>query len=267
MAVEVTEQDFEAIVLEGSRQAPVVVDFWASWCAPCRSLGPMLERISEETGVTLAKVDIDANPGLAGAFGVRSIPMVLAFKDGRSVNEFVGAIPEQAVRDFFATLQPSQADRLAAQAEENEDTGEREALLRAALAADPGHEAAGTALAGILAESGAVDEARRVLGRLVPTQEVERALASLELAVARSGDITVLRAEAAARPDDAGALEALGRALGARGEHQEAMETLLMAVGMGSQGARRAMIDLFLVLGEDHELTRVYRPRLAAALF
>lgn len=267
MAVDVTEVDFDAVVLDGSRDHPVVVDFWASWCAPCRSLGPVLERVAAETGVALVKVDVDANPNLAAAFGVRSIPMVLAFKDARPVTEFVGAIPEQAVRTFFAELQPTETDRLVEAAETELDRDEKQQLLRRALELEPGHERGVLALAAQRAEAGDAAEARALLARIPPGPETQRLLAALELRRTPPADLRTLRDAAAARPDDPRPLTDLGRALAASGDHAEALDVLLRAASLESDEARRAMIDLFVVLGDDHELTRAYRPRLAAALF
>src|SRR5690242_6440277 len=113
---DVTERDFEARVIERSREVPVVVDFWAEWCGPCRTLGPALEAAVEKRAgkVELAKLDVDSNQGLASAFGIRGIPAVKAFRDGKMVAEFTGAIPPPAVEQFLDQLVPSEADELVA---------------------------------------------------------------------------------------------------------------------------------------------------------
>ena len=149
--VDVTEETFTSEVIERSRQVPVVVDFWAGWCGPCKALGPVLERLAEEAGGAwlLAKVDVDANPRLAGAMEVQGIPAVRAFKDGREVAEFTGALPEASVRDWLAQLGPGPADiaydeGVALEADGRlDDAAER---YRRALAEAPAHADAATAL-------------------------------------------------------------------------------------------------------------------------
>lgn len=266
MAIDVAEDQFEKIVLEGSRKGPVVVDFWASWCAPCRSLGPILERVAQESGVTLAKVDVDASPNIAGAFGIRSIPTVYAFKDGMIVDQFVGALPEQLVRRFFAGLQPGEADVLAARAAASSDDEEVERLYREALEHERAHRASVVGLARLLSARGEREEARALLERISEDEDVARLRASLEL---QRGDeeIESLRVRVADDPDDLKAAVALGRAEAASGKHAEALERLLAAVRDGSEEARRVMVDVFRVLGDDHSLTREFRAKLAAALF
>src|SRR5579884_2937310 len=141
MVIDVTESSFASDVLERSRSVPVVVDFWAAWCGPCRSLGPLLERAASrrEGDVVLAKVDVDANPRLQMQFDVRGIPAVKAFRDGRVVGEFVGAQPSNVVERFFDALVPSPADRLVAAGDE--------ASLQKAVELDPGHAGARVGLA------------------------------------------------------------------------------------------------------------------------
>src|SRR6058998_2009279 len=140
--VEVTDQNFGTTVLDESSRRPVVVDFWAEWCQPCRIIGPVLERLAGEYGgqFLLGKLDVDANPQASVAFRIQGIPAVKAFVDGRLANEFVGAIPEQSIRQFLQTILPSESDRLvdrAAQAEADGDVDEAERLYRTAFDLDP----------------------------------------------------------------------------------------------------------------------------------
>jgi len=149
--IDVSEPTFAQDVIERSREVPVVVDFWAEWCAPCRSLGPVLEKLALEADGSwvLAKVDVDSNPGLASAFGVQGIPAVRAFKDGREVAEFTGALPEPAVREWLGQLGPSPADVAYDDGAKFEAAGQLDDAAeryRWALAEAPAHHAAATAL-------------------------------------------------------------------------------------------------------------------------
>ncbi len=182
MPNDVSERDFEARVVERSREVPVVVDFWAEWCGPCRTLGPALEAaVSKRPGeVELAKVDVDANQMLASAFGIRGIPAVKAFRDGDVVAEFTGAIPPARIEEFLDGLVPSKADRLV-------EAGD-EASLRAALDADPRHPAAARALGRILVARGDDEEAERLLSPLADDFVVDGLLARMSLAAGANGD-------------------------------------------------------------------------------
>ena len=261
---DVDEATFAEVVVEGSRTRPVVVDFWAEWCGPCRQLSPLLEQMAEQFAgeVDVVKVDVDANQGLAQQFRVQGIPAVKAFADGRMVNEFTGLQPPPVVEQFFAALAPSTADRLVAQAAAEVDPGRREALLTQALEEEVDHPAAALALAGQ-----ADDEvAREILARARPTPEVQQAIAALSLRE-HAGDLDELRTRVEAG-EDAARVD-LGRALAAMGEHEEAIEVLLAGVAVPDtrEGAREALLDVFTTLGNDHPLVRAGRPRLASALF
>ncbi len=256
--MDVAQTDFETQVLERSREVPVVVDFWAGWCRPCLVLGPMLEKLSGEYGdrFVLAKVDVDANPALASAFGVQGIPAVKAFRDGRVVSEFVGAQPEEVVRRFLDQVAPDTA-RLepARKAEESGALDEAEAAYREALEANPGDEEAALGLARVLLDAGQdLEEARTLLSRIPGRAEAVPLLAEVDLRELSGG---TGEAAAAAR-------EALA------GDADSALERLLAVVSSHADGddeARQTMIAIFDLLGDDDPRTRDYRPRLAKALF
>lgn len=185
---DVTDATFTTAVVERSRQVPVVVDLWAEWCGPCKTLGPILERVVAEThgAVELAKVDVDANPRVAQAFQVQSIPAVFALRDGQVVDSFVGALPEREVREFVERLAPGQSDvdRLV-------NRGDEESL-RQALALDPTSLAAAVALGDLLVSSGRPDEALTILEPLAHELAAKTVMARARLAqsgVRLDGDI------------------------------------------------------------------------------
>ena len=180
--VDVTDATFEEEVLRRSSEVPVVVDLWAPWCGPCRTLGPIIEKVVDATegAVTLAKVNVDENPAISGSFQVQSIPAVFALKDGKVVDGFIGALPEAAVAEFVAKLTPapSEADVLVA---EGRLDGTEEPLRRA-LELQPDHEGAIVALAGMLIARGESEEAIALLGRVPETADTRRLLAEARLA-------------------------------------------------------------------------------------
>jgi putative thioredoxin len=234
-ALDVTDATFEAEILDRSAQVPVVVDLWAEWCGPCRTLGPILEKVIDETGgkVVLAKVDIDANPQVAAAFRVQSIPAVFALRDRQVVDQFIGAVPEATVRQFVAGLAPvvSEADQLAAAGDE--------LSLRKALELQADHPAAVVALAQLLVERGDNDEALALLARVPETADVRRVAALARVGV----DAPTDGADVAAR-----------------------LDALLDRV-KGDDAARQEYIDLLEVLGPDDPRTAQYRKSLTAKLY
>ena len=278
--IDVADQDFAHEVLERSHEKPVVVDFWAPWCGPCRTLGPVLERLADEHAgaFVLAKVNVDQAPAVAQAMHIQSIPAVVAFRDGAPVAEFVGAQPEGAVREFLQAILPTEADHLARAGEAHAAAGDAaaaEAAFTDALARDRRHARALLGLARLHAATGKDAEALPLLERIPPdapaAREGERLAAELRTRIGAAGDEAALRARVAADPPDLDARLQLGRLLAARGCHEEALAELLEVVRrdphFADDAARKAMLDVFAVLGPQHPLTERYRSALAQALF
>jgi putative thioredoxin len=272
---DIDQQTFGLEVLQRSHEVPVVVDFWATWCGPCKVLSPILERVAaeQEGGLELVKVDVDRNPALASQFGVQGIPTVLAFKGGRPVARFTGALPETEVRRWVSGLLPTEIDLWVEQARDavlDGDESRAEALFRRVLDDVPDQPEAGTGLAALLIARGDTAEALILLGKLARSSEVERLESAARLAAAQGGDVHALEARLAADPEDQAARIELGKALAARHEYEPALDHLLAVVkaaGPGREAARQAMVDVFGVLGVAHPLTVAYRRALASALY
>jgi putative thioredoxin len=264
----VTEETFGAEVIGASATTPVVVDFWAPWCGPCRQLSPLLEQMARRFGedVRVVKLNVDEAPRLAQRFRVQGIPAVKAFRDGRVVSEFVGLQPSGVIEQFFTSLLPSEADRLVARAADAPEHAEE--LLERAIALEPDHAGALLALARIAREQGRHEDARTLLSRVSQHPEAQRLLAEIRLA-GSNGHAQALDALAREAERSPQGRLAYGRALVAAQRHDEAADVLLAAVVDPStrENARTLLLDLFRVLGDDHEITRRTRPRLASALF
>lgn len=234
MAIDVTDETFEADVVERSKSAAVVVDLWAPWCGPCQTLGPIIEKVVDATGgqVVLAKVNIDENPAISQAFRVQSIPAVFALRDGQVVDGFVGAYPEHEVTRFVQGLLPTETESelaglLAAGDEEN---------LRRALELEPGNEDAIVGLAELLVARGESTEALALLERIPETERTRRIAAAARVGI---------------EPTD---------------DYDTKLEELLARV-RGDDDVRQEIVDILELMGPSDARTAGYRRRLTAALF
>ena len=237
MSIDVTDATFPTEVVERSKQVPVVVDLWAEWCGPCKTLGPILEKVIDETGgkVVLAKVDVDSNRQTAAAFQVQGIPAVYALKDGKVVDGFVGAQPEANVREFVAGLLPTEEEDAVAALLAAGD----EASLRQVLALEPGHEQAVVSLAELLVKRGGDEdkaEALAVLERIPESADTRRVAALARIGVDTHDDVT------------------------------DELDGLLPRV-KEDEAARQRFLDLLEVMGPDDPRTADYRKKLSRVLF
>jgi putative thioredoxin len=234
MTIDVTDATFEADVIERSKSTPVVVDLWAPWCGPCQTLGPIIEKVVDETDgkVVLAKVNVDENPAISQAFRVQSIPAVYALKDGQVVDGFMGAYPEQVVRQFVDALVPSAEETAIAELIAAGDEGS----LRLALGMEPGNEDAIVALAELLVARGDNEEALALLARIPETERTRKVAAT-----ARLGDA----------PTD---------------DHDATLTALLDRV-KDDEAARQEYLDILELMGAEDPRTAAYRRKLTARLF
>lgn len=277
----VTQADFDRLVLQESHHRPVVADFWAAWCGPCKMLMPVLSRLAEtyQGKFFLAKIDTDKEQALATQYGIRSLPTVKVFKNGMVVDEFMGAQPERTLRDILDRHIPRPSDGLIAQALEALQGGDRDSagdLLAQAVQADPGQDRPKLHLAGLLFESGRIDEAEKLLQEMSPAgrndTEVVALRAKLEfMRISHAGrPAGELEKTLAAHPGDHEARYQLAAWQVVQGDYEPALAQLLEIIRRDRKfrddAARKAVLAIFNILGGQGELVSHYRKQLSLAL-
>jgi putative thioredoxin len=278
---ETTTERFEADVIRASTERPIVVDFWATWCQPCKQLGPLLEKLAVEFNgrFELVKVNVDENQDLAAAFGVQSIPYVVALRDGQVASEFVGVHPEDKLREWLGSLLPSKAEELFKKGQALEETDPKGALsaYREAAALDSKLNAARIGLARVLLRLNQDDECRKIIaelesrGYLEPEAEKVKSQLELRAAAAEAGPLDEARKAATAAPDDLALQLKLADALAVANRHEEALQICLTIVQkdkstLGGE-AKSTMLRIFDALGPGSDLVSIYRRKLATALY
>jgi putative thioredoxin len=280
--VEVTAHSFQQVVIEGSRDRPVLVDFWADWCAPCRMLAPVLASVANDYGgkLLVAKVNTEEERELAAEFGIRSLPTVQLFKDGQPIDQFMGALPESQVRAFLESHLPRESDQLLVRAQKLLSTGDPKGaadLIEQARKADPENARIRLAEAQIQAAAGNLREAQEMLDGLplemADDPEVVSLKGQLGFATlqAESPPETELASRLAADPTDSDARYRLAAHLVVRGDYEDALEQLLELMkrdrAFSDDAARKGMLTLFAMLGGEGDLVSRYRNRMLNALY
>lgn len=274
--VDSTLETFAADVIERSQELPVVVDFWATWCQPCKMLGPILEKVTNDYAgkFVLVKVDIDQMQSVAEQFGVSSVPTVLAFVNGEPVDGFQGLAPEENFKEWADGLLLAGEIR-SAQDNEGEDPAGAEAVYRRALELSPNDTSFLVGVGRCLLAQSKVEEAKEILKKLeaddIVDEEVEAFRAKLGLGEHRDEDVEQLRQQALDAPDDLAQQKRLADALASKGEFEESLDICLRLVesdpsGIGND-ARLLMLDVFRTLPDSSEIVKTYRGRLTALLF
>ena len=279
-SIDVGSENFRVVVLEGSKRAPVIIDFWAPWCAPCRALKPVLEKLADEYAgrFTLAKINSDENQDIAANLGVRGIPAVKAVVDGKLVDEFVGALPESQVRDFIERVLPTPADLARKEAELLIGAGHAAqalALLDSALQLDPKNEPAKISRFEALLLLDRIDEARAAATDLHPLSLDDPRVVALKARLEFAGAVNANPAELTKRiesnPADLDARLQLARCYVSSQAYEPALEQLIEIVRtdrkFGDDIGRKTMVEVFNLLGGQGELVGKYRRLLSAALY
>ena len=279
--IETTTDRFEQDVVERSKQNPVVVDFWAPWCEPCRQLAPLLEKLIEEQAgrVTLVKVNIDESPEIAQAVGVQSIPFVMALRDAQAVDHFMGVLPEPELRQWFKSILPSPTEELVKRGLEAEaqDPQTAESCFREAAELAPDDDSIRVHLVRVLLALKRDDECRSMVdelakrGFLEPEVEAIRSQLELREAAEEAGSVLEARRAVETDPDDPSLKLKLADVLAVEGKHREALELCLAIVMHDRTGlrgeAKETMVKVFDMLGPSSELTSEFRRKLATALY
>jgi putative thioredoxin len=280
--VTLTPENFESVVIDGSFERPVVVDFWADWCAPCRMLMPILAKLAEDYrgAFTLAKLNTEEHQALAAQFGIRSLPTVQLFKDGRPVDQFMGALPEPQVREFIDRHIARASDGLLAQAQGLMAAGDLErarTLINQARSEDPDNARLALAEAQLTAARGELEEARAQLDclpiELAHDPEVAALRGQLQFAAALQGAPAEAELERriAADPKDSEARYRLAAYRAVAGDFESALEHLLELVkrdrAYGDDAGRKGMVAVFDLLGGAGDLVARYRARMMTALY
>lgn len=279
--IEADDQTFQQLAVERSRELPIVVDFWAEWCQPCRLLGPILEKLAREFDgkFLLVKVETEKAPSIASAMGVQSIPAVYGLRDGQLLDYFVGLLPEVQIRSWIERLLPSPAEALVAEARAAAATDPvtAEAKFKQAAELDPNLASARIALAELFLDAQRTEEAQAILdelerrGYLEPEAEKLKARIHLASQSGKAVDLDQLRAAVQTDPKSLPAKLELAEGLAATEQYQEALETALAIVQSGKkefvEPARKLMVDLFHLLEDQPELVNEYRRKLSTALY
>lgn len=276
---EIDQSNYEQIVIQGSHQVPVLVDFWATWCQPCQTLMPLLAKLADEYQgrFILAKINTEEQQEIAAQFGIRSIPTVKLFSQGQPVDEFAGALPETDIRAFLDRHLPRESDNAVQQAQELLSTGDISGAitaLQAAQAADPGNPRITMTLAQVLASSGEIEAAEQTLDSLPDDEQSKPEIARLRgqmyfHRLAGDASIDQLMQQLADNPDDLETRFRLAAAQVMQGDASGALDNFLLVMQkdrkFGDDGARLALLKLFDMLGDEPAVAR-YRARMFALL-